>query len=614
MQMQIQHQLRRVAAALLTAAVAVGTGAFSGLALGTDSGTLESLQAFLLGKENAGGTDCNGDGVVDGMDLALLRQQQFDGGEIQDGYAGFIRTDGKLLVDENGKQYLIKGMAIGNDVWSNPTIAPAQDHDAASYQELADMGFDSVRFYLNYAMFESDSKPYTYREEGFRWLDTNIAWAKAAGIRLVLNMHYPQGGYQSQGNGTALWTEPENQKRLCALWTEIAKRYADEPVILGYGLVNEPVVTAASGEESLALWQSVAQMLTDGIRTVDQNHMIFVERMCAAQNLAGTQEQWINFNDENNYVHLDDDNTVYEFHDYDPHAFTHQGFDWAGTLGNDVTYPDESYLVSSGNAQWGTSTFAGDRADTENTEWQYLKSGRITPKSDGKQLISLVFQAQNIGDYGYARADELRLNEYDEDGSFVQTIYANDFDSTSLLNFWSSNDSGGQYYASSEGHLAKGSLMLSGTTDDANTSTRYFRPTAGHSYEACGYFQVNTKNADAIVRPRVDVWNVDSVEVLNRDYLEKSVALNTAFSEKYNVPVYCGEFGAGSHCFENDRGGDRWIGDMLEIFRDGDISFNYHAYHDGSFGLYEGGGLPSPAGRNDTLYQVLVEKLKKYTE
>ena len=64
----------------------------------------------------------------------------------------------------------------------------------------------------------------------------------------------------------------------------------------------------------------------------------------------------------------------------------------------------------------------------------------------------------------------------------------------------------------------------------------------------------------------------------------------------------------------NDRGGDRWIGDMLEIFRDGDVSFNYHAYHDGSFGLYEGGGLPSAAGRNDTLYQVLVEKLKKYTE
>ena len=82
------------------------------------------------------------------------------------------------------------------------------------------------------------------------------------------------------------------------------------------------------------------------------------------------------------------------------------------------------------------------------------------------------------------------------------------------------------------------------------------------------------------------------------------------------MPVYCGEFWCRFRtAFENDRGGDRWIGDMLENFSVTAMSaFNYHAYHDGSFGLYEGGGLPSPAGRNDTLYQVLVEKLKKYTE
>ena len=340
--MKLGKKLRAVTAGLLTAALSVGMGAFPGTALETGTGEIAGLQAFLLGNSETGGADYNGDGVVDGMDLTLLRQKAGASGEIQDGYTGFIHADGKQLVDEDGKPYTIKGMAFGNEVWSNPSAEPTRHHDAESYQELAEMGFDSVRFYLNYGLFESDSNPYTYREEGFAWLDKNIAWAKAAGIRLVLNMHYPQGGYQSQGDGTALWTEPENQKRLCALWTEIARRYADEPVILGYGLVNEPVVAAASGEKSLELWQSVAQTLTDGIRTVDNNHMIFVERMCASQDLAGTQEQWVNFNDENNYVRLDDDNTVYEFHYYDPHAFTHQGFDWAGTLGNDVTYPDEN--------------------------------------------------------------------------------------------------------------------------------------------------------------------------------------------------------------------------------------------------------------------------------
>lgn len=610
--MKLRKKLRALTAGLVTAAVSVGMCAFPGTALETGSGELSGLQAFLLGNREAGGTDSNGDGAVNGMDLALLRQKQAAAEEIQDGYAGFIRAEGKQLVDENGKPYLIRGMAFGNEVWSNPSAEPTRHHDAASYGELAEMGFDSVRFYLNYGLFESDSDPYTYREAGFAWLDKNIAWAKAAGIRLVLNMHYPQGGYQSQGNGTALWTEPENQKRLCALWTEIARRYADEPVILGYGLVNEPVVAAASGAESLELWQSVAQMLTDGIRTVDSNHMIFVERMCAAQNLAGTQEQWVNFNDENNYVRLDDDNTVYEFHYYDPHAFTHQGFDWVGTLGNDVTYPDESYIVSGGDLQWGTSTFAGEQADTGDTAWQYLKSGRITPKADGTQLINLVFQAENLGEYGYARGDELRLDEYDEDGNWVQTIYAEDFDRNASLNFWSSDSSGGLYYVSGEGHEADGSLMIAGTTSDANGGSRYFCPTPGHSYEASGYFLVNTKNADAIVRPRVDVWDTDGVSVLNREYLEKTMAQNTAFSDKYNVPVYCGEFGAGVHCFEDDRGGDRWLDDVMDIFRGADISFNYHAYNEGSFGLHNGSGLPTAANRNETLYQVLTEKLQKY--
>ena len=207
-----------------------------------------------------------------------------------------------------------------------------------------------------------------------------------------------------------------------------------------------------------------------------------------------------------------------------------------------------------------------------------------------------------------------KLDEYDEDGNWVQTIYAEDCDDTTALNFWSSDKSGGLYYTSGEGHLKKGCLMITGTTDDANGGTRYFCPTPGHSYEASGYFQVNTKNAGAIVRPRVDVWDVDSIDVLNRAYLEKTIAQNIAFSDKYNVPVYCGEFGAGIHCFENDRGGDRWLDDVMDIFHQNNISFNYHSFNEYSFGLHNGSGLPTAENRNDTLYQVLVDKLKKYAE
>ena len=155
--MKLGKKLRAVTAGLLTAALSVGMGAFPGTALETGTGEIAGLQAFLLGNSETGGADYNGDGVVDGMDLTLLRQKAGASGEIQDGYTGFIHADGKQLVDEDGKPYTIKGMAFGNEVWSNPSAEPTRHHDAESYQELAEMGFDSVRFYLNYGLFESDS-------------------------------------------------------------------------------------------------------------------------------------------------------------------------------------------------------------------------------------------------------------------------------------------------------------------------------------------------------------------------------------------------------------------------------------------------------------------------
>ncbi len=155
------------------AAVAVGTCALSGAALETGSGELGGLQAFLLGRTESGSQDLNADGITDGMDLAALRQKAAQEQEIQDGYTGFIRTQGKLLVDEDGKQYIIKGMAFGNEVWSNPSAPSTLHHNAESYQELAEMGFDSVRFYLNYGMFESDSDPTPIGKRAFSgWIPT----------------------------------------------------------------------------------------------------------------------------------------------------------------------------------------------------------------------------------------------------------------------------------------------------------------------------------------------------------------------------------------------------------------------------------------------------------
>ena len=115
------------------------------------------------------------------------------------------------------------------------------------------MGFNSVRFYINYCFFEDDAAPYKYKESGFKWLDKNVKWAKKYGMGIIINMHCPQGGYQSAGNGMELWNDAENQNRLIALWKAIAERYSGEPAVWGYGLLNEPYVPLLDTSYSLHL-------------------------------------------------------------------------------------------------------------------------------------------------------------------------------------------------------------------------------------------------------------------------------------------------------------------------------------------------------------------------
>jgi endoglucanase len=356
---------------------------------------------------------------------------------------GFIRAENNLLKDGDGNIVLLKGMAFGNNVWANPSTPSKTHHTEESYRELSEIGFNSVRFYLNYGLFESEDAPYKYRNEGWEWLDRNIEMARKYDIMLVLNMHYPQGGFQSNGNGTALWTDEENKKRLVALWTEIAKKYKNEPVIAAFDLVNEPVVPEKENiEATFAQWQNLAQDITYSIRTVNTNHMIMVERLNAYKNLETGVSNWNNnLNGNMNFFLIDDSNVTYEFHVYDPFVFTHQ------------------------NAGW-------------------VESNR---------------------------------------GVFSE--YPNE------------------------------------------------------------------------------------VNGLNKDYLEKSFTKYLQFSKENNVPVYLGEFGVISYGFQENRGGDRWIKDALDICKRHNINFNYHTYHEAAFGLYMNGAHEYPDKLNTVLYNAFKEAL-----
>lgn len=525
-------------------------------------------------------------------------------------FKGFIRTDGRLLKDDEGREYLLKGMAFGNNVWTNPADPPYDTHHTKeSYRELSDMGFNSVRFYLNYRLFEEDDAPYIYKESGFKWIDDNLKWAEENGMRIVLNMHYPQGGYQSQGNGTALWDNEENQKRLIALWEEIARRYKDEPLVVGYGLLNEPVVPSNDDAAGCNKWADLLNKMIKAVHDIDKNHIIFVERILTFQNEKTHELEWSRSDDESKFVLPEDtENVVYEFHFYNPFTFTHQGLSWSNTSEFNKIYPNEEDIFADG-VSWHAGTFNGDQCDLDNREWQYIESDRVTVTGDD-QILSYVFQARDIGEDGAAYVDDVAITEYDSEGNQTRVIYASNFDQTCSMYFWASNNIGSGEYISSKGRKKGGSYRVSGTTDDASGSIGFFRPVRNYSYQASGYFKVRSSNDEATIRPRVDIWKAESISFLNKEFLRKNISVYAEFSKKHNMPVYCGEFGTGTASFENDKGGERWVSDVIDIFTDYRISYNYHTYHEESFGLYMNSPFEIPSDRNEALYEVLCQKMK----
>lgn len=515
----------------------------------------------------------------------------------------FIHVQGNQVVDAEGSEYTIRGMAFGNEVWSNPSLPSDKHHNVLSYKELADMGFNSVRFYLNYGLFEDDERPYEYKEEGFDWIDKNIKWAKMYGIKLILNMHYPQGGYQSQGNGMELWTDSENQKRLIALWQEIVKRYAEEDCIIGYGLINEPYAPLLETEEkSVEQVQDLMQRITDAIREVDENHIVFIERACAFKNMTTGEGLWLNMP-----FLIEDNNVVYEFHDYSPHSFTHQDTDWAGTAGKVVIYPSDAMIAEDYVSYW--VDFEGAQYQYSEGDWRYFKSEKVS-RSQAYNIAAITFQAVNIGKENTVYLDDVTITEYDESGVVTREItYSMNKEDCSDFSFWASDGVGKVGFEPSVGRTEVGCLYINGTTSDANAAGLKFELKEGMSYTISGWVNLYGVSDTKTVIPRLDFSLAGSVYSLDYDYLESMFLDNMEFYTEHDVPVYVGEFGCVAKSF-GERGGEQWVEDMLTIFNKYGVGYNYHSYHEGSFGLHMGGDELSQSPIN----QLLAEVFKRVHE
>ena len=224
----------------------------------------------------------------------------------------FVRTSGTELVDEKGERFMIRGTNLGN--WLNPEgymfgfgncesphfidemfrqlVGPEETAKfwAAfkdSYITEADIAFvaatgaNTVRLPFHYKLFTSeDYLGSNDPEEGFRRFDDVIGWCRKHGLKVILDMHSCPGGQTGTNHDDSygypwLFRSEALQREYCDIWRKIAERYADEPVVLGYDIMNEPIPWYHSDKDELnALMVKVQRRAADAIREVDRNHVI----------------------------------------------------------------------------------------------------------------------------------------------------------------------------------------------------------------------------------------------------------------------------------------------------------------------------------------------------
>lgn len=257
---------------------------------------------------------------------------------------GFLHTNGKAIVDGAGDTVLLKGMGLGGWMvqegymlqtagFANPQhkirqkieelIGPA-DTDSfynawlnnhvqkVDIDSLKSWGFNSVRLPMHYNLYtlpiedEPIAGEQTWLTKGFELTDSLISWCKQNQMYVILDLHAAPGG-QGYDAGISdyddtkpsLWESAENRDKTVALWKRLAERYANEPWVAGYDLLNETNWNLPGGTMLRALYGEI----TDSIRTVDTNHIIFIEGNWFANDFTGLTPPW-------------DNNMVYSPHKY----------------------------------------------------------------------------------------------------------------------------------------------------------------------------------------------------------------------------------------------------------------------------------------------------------
>jgi len=251
---------------------------------------------------------------------------------------GFLHRQDKKIVKGNGQEIFLKGIGLGGWLLQEGYMLHTSDFANAQWQirakildlvgetntelfyqtyrnnyvrkadidSIKSWGFNSIRLPFHYNLFATNTNPPTFINLGFEIIDSLLGWCKQNEIYLILDMHGAPGGQSAEPisdynpANPSLWESESNKTLTVQIWRKIAERYKDEVWIGGYDILNEPAWNLPQNNQPL---RDLYIRITDTIRAVDNNHLLFIEGNWFATDFNGLTPAW-------------DENMAYSFHKY----------------------------------------------------------------------------------------------------------------------------------------------------------------------------------------------------------------------------------------------------------------------------------------------------------
>ena len=228
------------------------------------------------------------------------------------GQSRFVTTRGREFISPDGKPLLLKGINLGN--WllpegymfkfkgtNSPRLIQVAINELIGEEEarrfwktyrdnyitrddirfIKQSGFNSVRIPFNYRLFVSDGMVPGLDGPGYELLDRVVAWCRSQGLYVILDMHAAPGGQTGDNIDDSfgypfLFESSESQELTINLWRKIAARYRNDPTVIGYDLLNEPIAHYFDTALLNPKLEPLYRRIVSGIREVDRNHIVFL--------------------------------------------------------------------------------------------------------------------------------------------------------------------------------------------------------------------------------------------------------------------------------------------------------------------------------------------------